>query len=380
MRTKLSPRALVHTCCAAFALTTAFAQNVEVRHDSKDAKSVPITQELEPRVQFLLETGYESEYNFRGTNLMPGAVGAYFYQVQATIPKVGPGSLTLGVYGIHQIGDAQANTWSISEGGGGGGNKGSQAGIVGGGLTNFTRFPTTYQSMFREWDLFVSYRLSLGPVDVTFGNIAFLIQREAKTFETDVLDDPNFVWVVPPTFTRFRTVGPEPTVEDEQFDRIYVRLSTTKLCRYITPSITYYQTIYNNGSQPSDPGTFFFNTDVNGNKPSVTPGPNNERNEELGGYLEGRVNGNFPVGNWLDINPYAIVSYSFKDRSEPAMGFAGKPLTGFNHAQAGLELDFHITPNVAFVPFAAYSYHISEPPIGTNRDEFWAGVKVSVNL
>jgi hypothetical protein len=45
-----------------------------------------------------------------------------------------------------------------------------------------------------------------------------------------------------------------------------------------------------------------------------------------------------------------------------------------------LELDFHITPNVAFVPFAAYSYHISEPPIGTNRDEFWAGVKISVNL
>jgi hypothetical protein len=361
------------------ALTTvAQAQNVEVRHDSKDSKEIPVTQEKEPLVQFLLETGYESEYNFRGTNLMPGAIGAYFYQVQATIPRVGPGSLTLGVYGIHQIGDAQANTWSISEGGGGGGVAGSQTN-AGFAPVNFTRFPTTYQTMFREWDLFVSYKLALGPVDVTFGNIAFLIQREAQTFETDVLE-PGFIWVIPPTLTPFRTLGPEPTVEDEQFDRIYIRLSTTKLCRYITPSITYYQTIYNNGTQPTDTGTFFFRPDVNGNVPNVDPAPNNERNEKLGGYLEGRLNANFPVGNWLDINPYGIISYSFKDRSEPGPGFAGKPLTGFNHAQAGLELDFHITPNVAFIPFAAYSYHISEPPIGTNRNEFWAGVKVSVNL
>ena len=46
-----------------------------------------------------------SEYIFRGTNLMPEGDGGYFYQVQATIPKVGPGSLTLGMWAIHQIGD-----------------------------------------------------------------------------------------------------------------------------------------------------------------------------------------------------------------------------------------------------------------------------------
>ena len=45
---------------------------MEVRHDSKDSKAVPITEEKEPPVHFLLEAGYTSEYNFRGTNLMPG--------------------------------------------------------------------------------------------------------------------------------------------------------------------------------------------------------------------------------------------------------------------------------------------------------------------
>jgi hypothetical protein len=115
-----------------------------------------------------------------------------------------------------------------------------------------------------------------------------------------------------------------------------------------------------------------FNTDI---------GPTNERNEELGGYLEARVNGNFPVGHWLDINPYGLVSVSFRDRSEPAPGtFGGRPFTGFNHAQAGLELNFHIAPHIDFSPQVAYAYHISEPPIGTNRNEYWAGVKLSVSL
>ena len=95
---------MAYAGCAIFALTTAaLAQNSDPKdvtvHDSKDSKAVPITQEKEPLVQFLLEAGYTSEYIFRGTNLMPDSDGGFFYQVQATIPKVGPGSLTFGRVG-----------------------------------------------------------------------------------------------------------------------------------------------------------------------------------------------------------------------------------------------------------------------------------------
>ena len=67
MKKRIFPCAVAYAGCAIFALTTAaLAQNsgptVEVRHDSKDPKAPPVTQEKEPLVQFLLETGYTSEY------------------------------------------------------------------------------------------------------------------------------------------------------------------------------------------------------------------------------------------------------------------------------------------------------------------------------
>src|SRR5438105_6485720 len=128
---------------------------------------------------------------------MPGAVGGFFYQAQATIPRVGPGSLTLGVWGINQIGDAQANTWSTSEGGGGSGVVGQTVPVVGDGFVTSRLFPTTRQTSFGEIDIFSSYRVSLGPVDITIGNIAFLISREATTSQIDVLP-AGFTWAYPP--------------------------------------------------------------------------------------------------------------------------------------------------------------------------------------
>lgn len=374
---------MAYAGCAIFALTTAaLAQNagpaVEVNHDSKDSKAVPITQEKEPLVHFLLEAGYTSEYNFRGTNLMPGSDGGDFYSVQATVPNVGPGSLTFQFYGIHQLGTATSDAWSISEGGGGAGISRQAVPLVGGGFINADRFPTTTQKHFHELDFVTSYKFPVGPVDLTFGNIVFLIDREAQTFELDALP-PGFFFLNPPTGTRFATFGPIHTVEDETFDRIYVRLSSTKLCPHITPQITYYQTLYNEGTQPTSP--IISVLDQFGNRINGFPGPVGERNDELGGYLEGKIAGNFPVGHWLEINPYGLVSVSFRDRTEPVAGtFGGRPLTGFNHAQAGLELNFHIANHIDLSPQVAYAYHISEPPIGTDRNEFWGGVKVSISL
>lgn len=381
MKMKLFPRALAYAICVIFApATAALAQNVQVNHDSKDSKVLPITQEKEPLVNFLLEAGYTSEYNFRGTNLMPDSDGGYFYQIQATIPKAGPGSLTLGMWAIHQIGTGTADAWSISEGGGGGGTTLAgfrlNPGVLPPVIVSLTRFPRTVQTQFREFDLFAAYKFSLGPVDVTFGNIAFIIDREAQTFETWVLE-PGFFWTA--TGTPSLPVGPERTVTGELFDRIYIRLSTNKI-PHITPSIVYYQTIYNEGDQPTSPRIVI--ADAFGNQFNA-PGPLGERNEDLGGYLEGRINGNFPCGRWVDINPYGVIAASFRDRTEPSpagTSFGGRPFTGFTHAQAGLELAFHITPHIDIVPQVVYSHHISNPPIGTDKNEYWGGVKVAVNL
>ena len=55
-------------------------------------------------------------------------------------------------------------------------------------------------------------------------------------------------------------------------------------------------------------------------------------------------------------------------------------LPGSTMPKLGWNLIFILRPHIAFVPFGGYSYHISEPPIGTDRNEFWGGVKFAVDL
>jgi hypothetical protein len=382
--------------------------NLTMGGEYKQPKNV-IEQEKPVFWTWYGDVGYESEYNFRGTNLTPGAVGAGFFDARVT-----KWNFTLGVFGIHQFGHARADSWSIGEGGGAAGAAGGDArtavvdqngNIIAIVNVPYTRFPTTVQTRFNELDVFLSYKLTLGPIDVTLGNIAFFIDRRATTFETDVLPETfvtksglrivNIHWIVPPTLTRFRTVGPDPTVEDETFDRFYITLSTTKISKYITPSITYYQTVYSWGDQPTHDGIVFYPPDVNGRRPS-NPRPFNERNEALGGYLEGRINGHVPITSWADFNPYGIISVSFRDRVEPggSWPYGAHPLTGWNHVQAGVEIPIHLLhlggfsssrwappdANLFLVPFGAYAYHISNPPPGTDRDEWWGGGKLELTF
>jgi len=360
----------------------------------KQPKTV-VEQEKPVFWTWFMDAGYTSEYMFRGTNLMPDADGAGFFDAQ-----VSKWNFTLGLFGIHQFGEASANAWSIAEGGGGGTSQGGGGGQTTG--TIYKRFPTTIQDRFNELDVFLSYTFPLGPIDITLGNIAFFIDRRATTFETDVLP-PGFIWIrpfTPPFGSRFRTVGPDPTVEDEVFDRFYIRLSTTKISKYITPQITYYQTVYSWGNQPTSDGRVFY-APVNSpffpfpTRPS-NPRPFNERNEALGGYLEGRINGHVPLGKWVDFNPHAILSVSFRDRTEPggSWPYGGHPLTGFNHVQVGAELPIHLVhlggfssgpwappdADLYFVPFGDYAYHISRPPAGTNRSEWWGGGKFEITF
>jgi hypothetical protein len=395
-------------------------QDLTVASEFKSAKNV-IEEEKPVFWSWYTDVGYTSEYNFRGTNLTPNSDGAIFRNVRVT-----KGNFTLGFYGIHQLGDATVDSWSVGEGGGSAGAAAGGAGVSGGGVVRYDRFPMTTQREFNESDIFLSYRLSVGPIDVTIGDIAFFIERRAQTFELDVLP-AGFIWNIPDTDTRFRFVGPNPTVQNEQFDRVYLTLSTTKLSKYITPQITYYQTVYSEGQEPEAENIIkYAPVFVDGPIgltpfPHVEPGPgpfrpqnprpNDERNEALGGYLEGRVNGNFPITSWLDFNPYTILSVSFRDRAEPggtsaetAFGphfrrngsgvYGAHPLTGWNHFQAGVELPIHVAhlggfsserwappdAHVYLVPTGAYSYHISNPTPGTDRNEWWGGAKVEVTF
>jgi len=390
--------------------------NVTMAGEYKSTKNV-VEQEKPVFWTWYNDAGYESEYNFRGTNLTPNADGAVFGDVRVT-----KWNFTLGLFGVHQLGNASSPSWAVGESGGGTAGGSNNVNPPGATPIPETRFPTTIQTRFDEVDVFLSYKLSLGPIDVTIGDIGFFIERKAETFEKDVLPDHDF-WNIPDTDTNVRFVGPNPTVGNETFDRAYITLSTTKLSKYVTPQITYYQTLYSAGQEPEAENVIFYkpvfvDEGFPFHSPGLPPGffrpqnprPNDERNEALGGYLEGRVNGHFPITNWLDFNPYTILSVSFRDRSEPGgtsleiapagdprggSGIYGAhPLTGFNHFQAGIELPIHLLhlggfsntnwappdAHLYLVPFGAYSYHISNPTPGTDRNEWWGGAKVEVTF
>jgi hypothetical protein len=398
--------------------TASSDNSIPMAGEYKSTKNV-VEQEKPVFWNWYAEFGYESEYNFRGTNLTPGADGAVFGDVRVT-----KWNFTLGLFGIHQLGTARVASWSAGEGGGGAGGSGNTGG-PNGVVLPIMRFPTTVQDRLDELDAFLSYKLSLGPIDVAIGNIGFFIDRRAMTFEKDVLP-PGFFWNIPDTDTRVRFVGPNPTVQNETFDRAYITLSTTKLSKYVRPQITYYQTLYSAGQEPEAENVIlykpvfvdeFFPLHGPGLPPGFfrpqNPRPNDERNEALGGYLEGRINGSFPITNWLDFNPYTILSVSFRDRTEPGgtsaetVGlfsnhpnragsgvYGAHPLTGWNHFQAGIELPIHLLhlggvsgtnwappdAHLYLVPFGAYSYHISNPTPGTDRNEAWGGAKFELTF
>jgi hypothetical protein len=363
--------------------------NLTLGGEYKQPKTV-IEQQKPVFWTWAADVGYESQYNFRGTNLTPDSSGAGF--IDAEVSKW---NFTLGIYGIHQFGSAHANGWSMGEGGGGGAATPLFFPVV---LPPpipvqfipITDVPTTTQTEFDELDVYLNYHLALGPVDLTVGNIAFFIQRDAQTVVREFAGPATFhffgqTFFIPRQKFNHYTA---PTVGDEQFDRVFVKLSTSKI-PYITPSITYYQTIYNEGQ------------DAQPYKGILPNGGPFERNEALGGYLDGRVRGNFPVTHWLTINPYGVISVSFHDRVEPVSNpkvfrdfIRGRTLSGWDVAQAGLELPIHLLQhtgtstgpyappdvNLYLVPFAWYSYHISDPTPGTDRNEWWGGAKFTLTF
>jgi len=360
------------------------SNNVTMAGEYKSTKNV--VEEQKPVCwNWYTDFGYWSEYNFRGTNLTPDSDGSVF--ANAAVSRWG---FTLGMFGVHQLGTARAPGFSISEGGGGGAFH----------LGSFSNIPflspETIQDRFNEIDVFLQYHREVGPIDVTIGDIGFFIERSAQTFLSLPFDFtlPFFPFGIGSA----GTYGPFRTIGDEQFDRVFIRLATNRI-PYVEPWLTYYQTVYSVGQDPfhhkafkQGPNPFGYFVFYNAFERSP---------EKYGGYLEGRLRGHFQITEWLDFNPFGVISYSFGDRSEPVTdpaNFAevirGRPLRGFNVAQVGLELPIHLfhlvgtsdgpcaPPNlrVNLVPFGTYSYHISDPTPGTDRNEFWGGVKLAVTF
>jgi hypothetical protein len=352
--------------------------NISMAGEFKSTKNVQMTEEKPRCLDWYADFGYWSEYNFRGTNLTPGADGAIFFNADVT--KWG---FTLGVFGIRQLGTAHSPSFSMGEGGGGGTSSPGAFSGVG------AFFPTTVQDAFAEIDLTIQYRREFGPIELTVGNIGFFIDRDAETF----IDLPAFTNPGPPG-----VYGPFPTVLNEQFDRLFVRLATHAI-PYLEPWITYYQTVYSSGQDPFEHSAPFVGNDPTHQR-IFYPGFLRSA-EENGGYLEGRLRGKFSIGDRVDLNPFGVISYSFGDRSEPVANpptfeeqIRGRPLRGFNVAQAGLEVRIHLLHilgysggtcappdvNLSFVPICTYSYHISEPTAGTDRDEVFGGAKFALTF
>lgn len=316
------------------------------------------------------EVGYLSEYIFRGTNLTPNSDGIEFQQVYVSAK-----GFTLGLWFGYQLGDAiQSNATALGEAGGGSSPFSFNDQF-------FSALDTAKQNRFNELDAFLSYSHSFGPIDVTIGNIAFLINRhQIDQFTVDI---PDF---------NFHLVENFPSTNNEQFDRLYLALSTS-IIHFgrvrITPTVTYYQTIYNQADDIEN---------LNGLGPQALGLSQDEyylqilgfkRNDQLGGYLEGKIQAVIPIiGDVLRLEPIVLTSYSFKDRSEGVAvppGKAGKvsssrPLTGFNHVQVGAELVLQITRWLSVSGLGNYANHLASPTAGTERNEWWGGGKVTVSF
>jgi hypothetical protein len=364
--------------------TASSDNNIPMAGEYKSTKNV--VEEQKPVCwNWYADVGYWTEYNFRGTDLTPNSDGSVF--INADVSRWG---FTLGFFGVHQLGTAHSPSFSISEGGGGGAFH----------LGSFSNIPfvspETIQDRFNEIDVFLQYRREFGPINVTIGDIGFFIDRHAQTFLH--LPSDFFLPSFPFGIGSAGTYGPFRTVGDEQFDRVFIRLATDRI-PYIEPWLTYYQTVYSEGQdvfhhQANKEGFNPFGYFVFYNAFERSP-------EDYGGYLEGRLRGHFSIGKWVDVNPFGVISYSFGDRSEPVTNPAnfaevirGRPLRGFNVAQVGLELPIHLFHVVGFsdgpcappdlrvnlVPFFTYSYHISDPTPGTDRNEWWGGAKIAVTF
>lgn len=382
---------------------------------NKETKQVIETPEV---MTGSISAGYSTRYIFRGTNLMPSADG----MVSADL-HLNYGGFTIGAWIGSQMGSAAVpGALSIGEGGGGGSidlgaGRGSGLSALGGAavtgdqliefiganfglthdqvkqgfrdvlgvhvpkhITNIKQSSVALQDRFNEIDLYAQYSFSLGPVNVTLGNIFFYIDRDSSTrvtireyFDSEDARDLVTMLAGNPALLPGSTRPGHPedfllnsgrkisrsydSLGDEQFDRLFISLSTNAI-PYIVPRATYYQTIYSRGKSPD-------------HELGVV------RNDRRGGYLELKINAEFPlIQDHLNLAPYVLASYSAGDRSD----VDGKPLDDWNHFQAGAELVWQVTDTFRIIPQINWMNRIAGPPLGTAQEDWWGGARAEITF
>ena len=438
----LNMRMHTKTLSLALAVAGALSSFSQAGHEiASSGKKEQIPLEQPKQLSGSISAGYSSRYIFRGTNLMPSSNGMIYADAHVNYggftlgvwvgTQLGsasvPGALAIGEGGGGGVGALAGRNRAVGGIAGGGDGNPIQNGILAineNGATNrffgqdrpilgddivdfvganygvshervvaafdslglhlpkqitkFKQGSEAFQDNFTEVDLYLQYSFSVGPIDITVGNIFFLIDRDSSTrvdfreyfASQDARELVTLLSQLDSTFGGFlpgnpRAGHPEDllvnrgrkvsrsfeAIEDEQYDRLFASISTSVI-PYISPRITYYQTIYNEGNDATDLGVF--------------------RNDERGGYLEFKVNGEIPIiRDRLNLDPYALVSYSVGDRSAAD----GSALYDWNHFQAGAELVIQVTSNFRLIPQINYMHHIADAPLGTETNEWWGGAK-----
>jgi hypothetical protein len=91
-----------------------------------------------------------------------------------------------------------------------------------------------------------------------------------------------------------------------------------------------------------------------------------------GGYLEFKLASSIPViADKLSIDPYALVSYDFEYNSSTS---------DWNHFQAGINIPYHITPNVTISGYAAVAVALDALDGAANDHEVFGGGKIGFSF
>lgn len=338
---------------------------------SNSNKDVTIRDESQPWITASVAAGYDSTYMFRGTNLTPDSSGLTFEQLNVTAY-----GFTLGTWFGQQLGESRVeDARAIGESGGVGPvttTTVTQSSVPLAGTTNAesttntTRTTTTnsaVQKQFKELDLYAAYTHSFGPVDVGVGDLAFLIFRDAfnhvmsdsSSIESRIISSAGGKVLESTSFpaTKTRTRIALRTIGNEQFDRIFLSLSTSKI-PFVVPVVRYYQTLYSDGQDPQ-----------------------NLRSNRLGGYLEAELKSSIPLyKDVVSLDPYFLAAYSTGDRTDSS----GKALYGWDNVQVGIELPVRLTRYLTVSLDGNFSHRLSSPPVGTQNDDWWGGGKVAISF
>ena len=332
-----------------------------------------------PGVQFSITEGLESQYNFRGEDLTPGA-GLSTSDLAMSAPGFGKSqSLTLEAWGGIQVGHADyaGVPWYIG---------GTQA--TGPALSHEVRSKRkdiyfkegvwTDQSSFRELDLSARYKMDLGSMLVAeLGDIKYFSDYSATSALT-LEGPPTFHYVA--TGTRHTTNDYASHIDSQNRNDIYFNMSTNPAWfEYLVPDLTYYETF---NQQPRYYQTFVvkraFPRRYVGKYMQVEA-------PRYGGYLEGRLDGYVPLirRNAEDVfclRPYTLLSISFDDETEATSNYGRKYFTGWNNFELGVDAPWELNKYLTITGFLAYSRELSEPDQNTNRNEVWGGARVTVRF